>query len=95
MVSQNKKIAVTPFETTQTQVSVTGGLARVQQKAELTKLTIVFQGEGYFPGDTVWVKGELCKHGFANEVYEIDGKKFVMIPAEFVLLAAAGPAERD
>jgi hypothetical protein len=85
----NKKIACTPFPTISTRVEVKGGLPVIKQKEELTPLTVVFNytdgGLAFMAGDTVYVRGECCKHQWAREVFELEGKQFVLCPIEFVV----------
>ena len=89
MMTVNNRIAVTPFETTSTKIDVKGGLVTIKQRTELTRLVVVFaqDNEKYPPGYVIWVKGDSCKHQFAKEVFNLNGKDFILIPAETVVLA--------
>ena len=86
MLTINKLIATTPFENTSIKTEVKGGVALISQKQKLTQLTVVFDSdEGFHQGDKVWVKGECYAHAFAKEVFEIEGKQFILVPVNFVL----------
>src|SRR5690348_17024862 len=92
MITLNKRVACTPFITTQTRIEVRGGLPQIKQRKELTPLTVVYDAEGgeafreYRVGETVYVRGECCKHAWASEVFEVEeGKPFVLVPFEFVV----------
>lgn len=89
MRSVNKRLACTPFPTVDLKTEVKGGLAILKQKEELTRLTVVYAGDGYEPGDRVWVRGDCCKHQYAKEVYTLEeGKPFVLVPVDMVQLHA-------
>ncbi len=90
MHTVNKKIAVTPFPTLDAKVSVKGGVARLNQKSELSKLTVVYSDDSvYMAGDTVYVRSDLYTHQFAKETYELEaGKPFIVIDSSLVLLHA-------
>ena len=87
MLTVNKKIACTPFETTQTRVEVKGGLPMLKQKQELSKLQVVLTTEDHFyrAGDSILVRGDACKLQFAKEVYEEGDKTFILIPYDVVV----------
>ena len=87
----NKKVAVTPFETHSITIEVKNGLPVIKQKQELTKLTVVFGTDASLnelwlhEGDTVWVRGDAMKHQYAREVFEQDGKPFILLPLEMIV----------
>jgi hypothetical protein len=92
-----KWVACTPFENPETKTDVKGGLVFITQKNELSKHKVVFDnhdrnlfgsggGESYSAGDTVWVRGEMFKHQFAKEIFEVEGKKFILIPTDLILV---------
>jgi hypothetical protein len=86
----NKKLAVTPFPTTSVHTEVVGGIARIKQRSELTKLKVVYNTDEYeeadIRGSEVYVRGDLCKHQIAKEVYEIEpGKPFILIDLAMVV----------
>lgn len=90
-----KWVACTPFETVETKTDVKGGLAYIKQKDELSEHKVVFDnsdrhrmlgGGEYEEGDTVWVRGEMCKHQWAKEIFTLAGKKFILIPADLILM---------
>lgn len=86
METINRLVAVEPFETNQTKIEVHGGLAHIKQKAELTKLRVVYNawkdsGElAFCAGSFVYVRGDVCKHANAKQVYEVEeGRPFVLL----------------
>lgn len=97
MFTINKKVAVTPFQTTSTQVTVRSGLVEMKQKKELTALTVVYDawdgGYNFAPGDTVYVPGELCAHaGVAKTIYELEpGKPFILVPMDHIVGFKSAP----
>jgi hypothetical protein len=100
MYTVNKKIAVTPFPSTQTKIEVgANGLPTIKQKRELTPLTVVYDSWDddldYIAGDIVYVPGDLCKHQGINQVYELEaGKPFILMPADQVVaFKTAGESE--
>ena len=103
MYTINKKVAVTPFPSTQTKVEVDArtGLPVIKQKRELTKLTVVYDAWEdelpYVAGDVILVPGDMCKHaGIAGHVYELEpGKPFILVPADQIIgfYMAPGSAE--
>jgi len=93
MYTVNKKVACTPYPSTDTKSEARGGLPVIKQKRDLTALQVVYdyrdaEGDIYYAaGDTVWVLGETCKHTFAKEQFELEeGKPFVLIPVELMLV---------
>lgn len=95
MIIVNKRVACTPFETTQTKTEVKGGLMHISQKNKLTKLTVVYEsdvpsdfnaGVDLQPGDSVFLRGESCKHEFARQVFETEeGKPFILVPLDLIV----------
>lgn len=87
MKTTNKRIACSPFETTSTTIGVSRGMTLVKQRAELTKLKVQLDtadGE-YNASQHVYVRGDLCKHQLAREIYEENGVSFILVPYEFVV----------
>ncbi len=100
MKTVNKRVACTPFETTDAKVVVTKGLAQFDQKQRLTKLTVVYDAESddhgsYHAGDSVYVTGDCCKHTFAKQVYEVEeGKPFIFVPYDMIVAKEKKPYEK-
>lgn len=87
----NGHVACSPFETTSLKISVDRGLAIHTQRHELTKLAVVLDyGTVYNAGDSVFVRGECMKHAYALAVYEIEGKKFILVPEDQIVAVEAG-----
>ncbi len=90
MYTVNKKLAVTPFAETDTKTEVVNGRVVIKQRSELTALKVVFDTDcdetmSLDPGDTVYVRGDLCKSPQAKEIFEMDGKRFILIDASSVI----------
>lgn len=89
MMTMNKQVAVSPFPTKSIKpVVMKGGLVGVAQKVELTPLDVILQSEdGRFkPGMKVYVRGDIVVQEFANNVQNIGGKTFVLLPDSYVQL---------
>lgn len=96
----NKRIAVEPFPTRSVDVKVKSGFGTVVQKTELVPLKVVFATEAsdrqtpaasaltLLEGDTVYVRGEAVAHQWAAEVYDLEGKKFIFLPEDFVCMVS-------
>ncbi len=82
MKTFNDFIAVLPFETTAIRTQVASGVAFIKQRQELTKLTVVLPSADFEPGDFIWVLGEAMKHKYATDVYENEGKRFILVPKD-------------
>lgn len=82
----NDKIATKPFETQSIEGKINSGFAVVHQKHSLTPLTVVYGNNRIQPGSTIWVRSDACKLPWANDVFEIDGNKIILVPEEFVML---------
>lgn len=80
--TMNKRVACAPFERTSIEVANPRGFAVVKQKQELTQLKVVFDtdDETFHVGDRIAVFGSSCAAAWAKEVYEIGGKKFILVP---------------
>jgi hypothetical protein len=85
MHTVNKRVACTPFETTQVRMEASRGMPNMRQRRELTKLTVLLPGEGYQPGDVIWVRGDSMKHQYAAEVYEQDTLSFILVPTDHIM----------
>jgi len=87
MQTLNNLVACTPFESTSIKVGVKSGVPFIEQKKGLTQLKVVFEDdcEDFSPGDTVWVRGDAMAHPYAKEVFEVDGKQFILIPRNMIL----------
>lgn len=81
----NKKIACQPFPSKEIKTSVSKGVLTFNHKTELTKLTVVFDSENFFAGDSIYLPGECVKNEFAGKEYQKDGKQFILVPEELVV----------
>lgn len=82
----NKKVAVEPFPET-AKAEVKNGVLQPMNAAALTPLKVVYGGGAYWTGQTVYVRSKLRQTTtYGKEVFEVDGKKFILIPEDEVLL---------
>lgn len=84
MTTINDWIAVTPFESVGVTTTRVPGIALMTHTTQLTRLKVVFpavlnSGATIAPDTEVYMKGEVSKQQW-GDVYEIDGKKFILIP---------------
>lgn len=56
---------------------------------DLVKTKIVFDSEDYKQGDTAFVLAELDGTPHARKVYEEDGKKFIMVPKQALVMVSS------
>jgi hypothetical protein len=85
----NNRVAVEPFRTDAVEkTGVKSGFVTVKQKTELTKLQVVFNSGDIKAGDWVYVRGDLCVDANARQIFEIDGKRFILIPLDEIKLVS-------
>lgn len=88
----NKFIATEPWpeDEQKPKAVATSGFAVVKNKAALKGLKVMVGNNEYVEGSTVFVRAELYTHGFAKEVFEVDGKRMILLPVEHILFARYG-----
>lgn len=89
ILSTNENVAVEPFPTNQVEKEVRNGLAVIKQKSSLQPLRVVFPdflGDEYPTGSTVYVRADQCVATWAKDVFELNGKKFILVPKNQVIL---------
>lgn len=82
----NRRVACSPFQAKSVEVKIKNAFATVSQKTELTQMEVVFGNERYRPGTFVYVKGDVLTLPWTREVFELAGKKFVMVPEDLIQL---------
>ena len=95
MKGYNNEIAVEPFVNTALEGKNLGGFAVIAQRVELYPVKVVFGNERIPDGSTVWVIGDATKHPFAKNIFEIKGKKFIMLPESFIKLVENPDLAKD
>lgn len=80
----NGEIGVSPFPKTHVEASVQRGFATVAQKDSLIPLAVLIGNANIPTGSIVYVAGDACKQPFSNKVYEIEGKRVIILPEIFV-----------
>ena len=87
----NNRVAVTPFAKISPTVGVCNGVAQVEQRIRLQKLTVVYPPERtdttkhycFKAGGFVYLRQADSTMPWRSEVYEIEeGKKFILVPCE-------------
>lgn len=87
LTTVNNTIAVEPFPSSQAEKEVRNGIAMVKQKHTLQQLKVVFgDNEKYSPGRVVWVRADQCIANWAKEVFEVESKKFILLPKDQIVL---------
>ena len=80
----NNELALTPFESTDVKAKNFGGFAVMAQRVQLSPLKVVYGNGEIKEGQTVYVMGDACKHPFASQIFEVNGKQFILVPLSFV-----------
>lgn len=82
----NKRVAVEPFPPV-TKAEVKGGVIVPMNQSNLTGLRVVFGSASFGEGWLLYVRSKLqSTTNYAKEVLEADGRKFILIPEEDVVL---------
>lgn len=87
IVAFNKRVACTPF--TSLSLEKEGKtFAHVKEKTTLFELKVVFETEDFdtVPGQSVWVRGDTKTLQWAKDVFEVQGKQFILVPREYIQL---------
>lgn len=84
-------VACSPFPAQHMEKVIKGGFAMVDKKVQLQELAVVFQSADpdVEPGDKVWVRGDAVTQPWAKEVFTVDGREFILVPAQYLLLVKA------
>lgn len=85
----NKKIGVEVPQQGGQEAKVVGGLRQPVHRVALVPLKVVFGAydHQYDAGTTVYVNAAHITNGvWAKEIFELDGKKFCLLPEEFITL---------
>ncbi len=87
-----KVLALEPFPTMSIEKDTRSGFTTIRQKATLTGLRVVFPSEDnrFLAGDTVFVMADNYAQPFAKNVYEQEGKKFILCPEALIQLVRRG-----
>lgn len=84
--SVNKLVALTPFENKGVEKTTRNGFTTAKNKGSLTALTVVFNSGSFYYGTTVYVRSSLAFEQVGAEEFELDGKKFILVPEDRILL---------
>jgi hypothetical protein len=88
----NDMVAVEPFPKSEAPTQVTkSGFTRDTRKGTLIPLRVVFGTTDFPENSTVYVKSDNAIHPWAKEVFELEGKTFVIIPKTAILLRTWAP----
>lgn len=82
----NKRVALEPFPTS-TGTEVVNGVLRPKNQAALIGLKVVFGNDQFHEGAICYVRADKNRTTlWGKEVLEVDGKKFLLVPEEEVVL---------
>jgi hypothetical protein len=85
----NKFIATKPIEKQSAKVAkVVAGMSIIDDKLSLLPLEVVFNSGEFKAGDVIYVDGNSTgNQQWSKNVFELDGKSFILVPDTFVLVA--------
>ena len=86
MRTTNGNIATKPFGEQHLKVSLQKGFATIEQKMTLQALEVVLEGEGYKPGDVVYVYADSYGHAWAKNRLVLGELEFILVPKDMVRL---------
>lgn len=87
ITAYNKVLAVEPPENKGAERKVVDGVAQFTHRNSLTRLTVVFGNETIPSGSVVYVNTlAMTNQAWSTSVFEVDGKKIVLMPETNVLL---------
>lgn len=90
----SKRVATEPFPAGPQGPQIVGGFAVAASKNALVPLKVAFDSwttsDKVIEGTTVYVTSDAADQPFAKVVYELDGKKFILLPEERVVLYHPG-----
>lgn len=87
----NKKVAVEPFPVVEKKAEVRGGVLAPMNQSALTGLKVVFGSPAFVEGTTVYVRTKLQTGStYAREIFEVEGRKFILVPEEEIVLLDRG-----
>lgn len=91
----NKRVACEPFSSlAMEQQGKT--FVHVKEKTSLFPLKVLFETSWthgqtpYHQDDIVWVRGDTKVLQWAKDVFEVQGKKFILVPEEYIQLRSCG-----
>lgn len=80
-------IPVEPFPEAP-KAAVKGGVLQPMNQGALVRLAVLFPTKNYYVGQAVYVRSKLAQTSlYARDVFEVDGKRFILIPEDEVILA--------
>jgi|ERR1700761_6327970 len=80
----NGNIATKRFPEQHVKVISKNNFAILEQKHTLQALEVVFDGEGYKPGDVVYVLADSYNHVWAKNSFTLDEIEFILVPKDMV-----------
>lgn len=84
------RIAVEPFKNTSAEKKQIGAIVTFAQKVELAPLRVVFGNEKVGTGALVHVPANLYTQKWAQQVFELEGRKFILLPESEIVLVTYG-----
>lgn len=93
LFAANDLVAVEPFPKSEAPTQVTkSGFTRDIRRGSLVKLLVIHGTTDYPTGTYVYVKSDNTVQPWAKEVFELDGKAFMMMPTTAILLRSYNPS---
>ena len=103
----NHFVATEPFPVQHITGTAMGGLFLMDQKIQLTRLEVVLESYCQVGDKTVWlpndnlgaepsfvyVRADQFAQVWAKQIYELNGKSFILVPCESVVLIEEGRAK--
>ncbi len=89
----NKCVATAPFVAQKTATArIVSGVALIDERNTLGELKVVFDSEKFRTDDIVFIDPiNAANFAWWKKVYELDGKQFILVPEEMVLVAKLQP----
>jgi hypothetical protein len=88
----NKRVAVEPFPAEVKQTTVKNGVLAPMTESSLVKLKVVFGSDEYPEGYSIYVRRTVAqKTTYGQEVFEAEGKRFILLPEAEVVLVERYP----
>jgi hypothetical protein len=79
----NNRVACEPIKFTAAELVGTSFKVS-KQKIEMLKVRVVWGNERYAPNSFVYVQGTIKTLPWVNEIYELDGLKFILVPESVI-----------
>jgi hypothetical protein len=95
MKTHNKYVATAPMaQLEERKYKKVGGMSFAEERMALMPLKVVFSGDEFLVGDTVYINALNAKaHTWAGQVFTINGVEFILVPMDFILMSDQDTSE--